>query len=683
MKKKKNKAQLPFRLNILFLVVFFMFFLLILQLGFVQILKGESYQQVIDATIQDITKNPVPRGIIYDRNHNVVVDNKPLYSITYTPPKGIQEEKKLEVAEKLSEFITLDLEELPKISDRNKREYWYLNNKDEAIERLTDQEKEDNDDKEQYQIALDKITDEELETLTDKDFEIIAIKREFDKAYALSPQIVKNEGVTQEEYAKVSEHLDDLPGVNATTDWERVYPYKDIFKPFFGSITSQKQGIPAENEQYYLTRGYSRNDRVGKSGLELYYEDLLKGRKEQVEYTTTNSGKVVGTEVIVPGERGKDLVLTVDMEFQKKVDEIVQEELKTAIEKFPYENRFLTDAMIVVMHPKTGEIYAISGQTYNRDKKKFENNAYKALYDAHRPGSSIKGATVLSGYESGVIQPGQVFNDQRIEIKGGPSKGSYSNLGLVDDLAALKRSSNVYMFHIAMRMGGEFNYRRGETITFNSSGFQDMRSYFNQFGLGVKTGIDFPNESVGYVGSKGNAGNLMDLAIGQYDTYTTIQLAQYVSTIANDGYRVRPHFLKEVRSSVPNETEIGPVYDSVSTEVMNRVQMNEDYIKRVQQGFWQVYQEPLGTASGTFKGLSYKPAGKTGTAENEYWEAETETLHKTENFTLVGYAPFDDPEVAFAVVIPNLGAKVSNQHPISRLIGKRVLDAYFEMYEKD
>src|SRR5699024_9946355 len=471
MKKKKNKAQLPFRLNILFLVVFFMFFLLILQLGFVQILKGESYQQVIDATIQDITKNPVPRGIIYDRNHNVVVDNKPLYSITYTPPKGIQEEKKLEVAEKLSEFITLDMDELPKISDRNKREYWYLNNKDKAIERVTDKEKEDNDDSEQYQIALDKITDDELDSLTDKDFEIIAIKREFDKAYALSPQIVKNEGVTQEEYAQVSEHLDALPGVNATTDWERVYPYKDTFKPFFGSITSQKQGIPAENEQYYLTRGYSRNDRVGKSGLELYYEDLLKGRKEQVEYTTTNSGKVVGTEVLVPGERGKDRVLTVDMEYQKKVDEIVQEELKAAIEKFPYENRFLTDAMVVVMHPKTGEIYAISGQTYDRDTKKFENNAYKSLYDAHRPGSSVKGATVLSGYESGVIQPGQMFNDERIEIKGGPSKGSYSNLGLLDDLAALKRSSNVYMFHIAMRMGGEFNYKKGETITFNSSGF--------------------------------------------------------------------------------------------------------------------------------------------------------------------------------------------------------------------
>ncbi len=657
-----------------------MFFSLILQLGFVQILKGASYQEIIDETIQDITKNPVPRGRILDRNYNIVVDNKPLYSITYTPPKGIQEEEKLQVAKDLSTFITLDDDVIDKITERNKQEYWYLENKEEAIERITDEEKEKYDDVEQYQLALDRITNEDLATLTKEDFEIIAIKKEFDKAYALSPQIVKNKGVTVEEYAQVAEHLDMLPGVNATTDWDRVYPYDETFYPFLGSITSQSQGIPAENEQYYLTRGYSRNDRVGRSGLELQYEDLLRGRKEQVEYTTTNNGKVVDTKVLVPGMRGKDLVLTVDMDYQEKVDEIVQSELKKAIDKFPHDNRFLQDAMVVVMHPKTGEIYAVSGQTYNREDKLFENNAYKALYDAHLPGSSIKGATILAGYESGVIQPNQVFTDRKINIKGTPSMGSYSDLGPVNDLDALRRSSNVYMFYIAMRMGGEFDYYDGKSITFHSSAFQQMRSYFNQFGLGVQTGVDFPNESTGVVGTDANAGFLMHYSIGQYDTFTTLQLAQYVSTIANDGYRVRPHFLKEVRDPVANETELGPVYESISTDIMNRVQMSDEHIARVQEGFRQVFHEFQGTARDTFSGLSYKPAGKTGTAESHYYDAETETLYDTENFTLVGYAPFDDPEIAFAVVVPHLG-KVSGQHPISRNIGKQVLDAYFEMYK--
>src|SRR5699024_9578765 len=234
---------------------------------------------------------------------------------------------------------------------------------------------------------------------------------------------------------------------------------------------------------YYLSRGYSRNDRVGKSGLELQYEDVLRGRKEQVQYTTTKDGKVIDSKVVVPAERGKALVLTIDMELQEKVDEIVKKELKTAIEKHPHANRFMDDALAVVIDPQTGELLAVSGQHYNRDKKKFENVAYKTLYDAHRPGSSVKGASVLAGYESGAISPGQTFYDTPIKIAGTPEKSSWKNLGNVNDISALTQSSNVYMFYIAMRMGGEFNYERGKSIQFDKGAFQTMRNYYHQLGL--------------------------------------------------------------------------------------------------------------------------------------------------------------------------------------------------------
>src|SRR5699024_4028166 len=192
-------------------------------------------------------------------------------------------------------------------------------------------------------------------------------------------------------------HLDDLPGINATTDWERKLPYKDTFESFIGSITSQVEGIPAEEEQYYLSRGYNRNDRVGKSGLEEQYEDLLRGRKEEIEHTTTKNGTVVDSKVVVPGERGKDLVLTIDMDLQEELDKIVRKELKKTKQQHPHENRFLEDAMAVAINPKTGELLAVSGQHYNKEDNKYENAGYRALYDAHRPGSSIKGATVLAG----------------------------------------------------------------------------------------------------------------------------------------------------------------------------------------------------------------------------------------------------------------------------------------------
>lgn len=697
-KKKKKKAQLPFRINILFFVVFLLFSMLILQLGVVQILQGQDFQDEIDRTIQDTTKIPVPRGKIYDSNHNVIVDNKPLYSITYTPPKGTQADERLEVAQDLAELISMDSEDdLKGITDRDKREYWYIkdeDNKEEADERLENLDEEylaelgveevnELSNAEAYRETLKLITEEEYEDVTEAELEVIAIKKELDKAYALTPQIVKNEGVTAEEFARVAENLDKLPGINATTDWDREYPYGDTFRSLLGNISTQEQGIPRESEDYYITRGYSRNDRVGRSGLESYYEDLLRGRKEQIQYTTTKDGRVVGTDTVVEGERGKDLVLTIDMEFQEEVDTIVREELEAAINEHPYQNRYMNDAIAVVISPRTGELLAVSGQTYDREKDEIRNTEFKALLNANEPGSSIKGATVLAGYESGVIAPGTTFRDRPIRIADTPSKGSYASLGLVNDYSALSRSSNVYMFYIALKMGGEHRhpFPDNSRASYDPSGFQEMRNYFQQFGLGASTGIDYPSESTGLEGSDiSRPGNLMDNAIGQFDTYTTMQLAQYIATIANDGYRVRPHFLKEARNPVASEEELGSVYRGVNTEVMNRIQMEQSEIERVQEGFRRVFQSSEGTGSQHWMDKEYNPAGKTGTAETHYFDGEGNMV-ETNNLSLVGYAPFDEPEVAFAVMAPYTG-RVDGQYPITHMIGTRILDTYFDIKEE-
>lgn len=600
-------------------------------------------------------------------------------------------EDRLEVAEQLAQYIAMPQDSVDNITVRNKKEYWYLKQSDEEIEELESlvpaEEAADMDNAEFYNAVLDQIPEEKISNLSGEQKQIIAIKNELDQAYSLTPHIVKNEGVTMEEYARVAENLDKLPGVNATTDWNREYPYDNsTFNQLLGNITSQDQGIPAELEEYYLTRGYSRNDRVGTSGLEEQYENVLRGRKEQIQYTTDQNGNVVNTETVVEGQRGKDLVLTIDMEFQQQVDQIVQEELAAAIADDPYSNRHLQDAMAVVMDPQTGELLAVSGQTYDREDDEFNSAALKTLYDAHRPGSVIKGATMLAGYQSGVISPGQSFYDEPLMLANGQVKASLVNHGWVNDYEALQVSSNVYMFYIAMRMGGETRHPlpKRSTISFDSSAWQEMRNYFQQFGLGVSTGIDFPFESTGFEGGSGvTPGLLMDFAIGQYDTYTTMQLAQYMATIANDGYRVRPHLVKEIRQPVAYDGQVGPLYESMNTEVLNRIQMDQDYIERVQEGFRRVFQTPDGTGYSYFEDKDYNPAGKTGTAENDlYIEGEDgETEHyETVNLTLAGYAPFDEPEVAFAVLVPNMGDE-SGRYPISGRIGERIMDAYFDIKE--
>lgn len=673
MKKKEKKTQIPFRLNILFLIVFALFAILIVQLGVVQILEGESYQAEIDRKIMDTTKSPVPRGKIYDRNQSVVVDNKPLYSIVYTPPKDVQAEDKLKLAEKLVNYMAVDDEQIEKLSLRNKKEYWYLKNIEKAVALLTEEEEKELTEGKKYQLILDRIDEKEVSNFNKEELKVIAIKKELDKAYALTPQVIKNKNISIEEYAKIAENLSELPGINVSTDWERELKYGDTLRSFIGSITSQDQGIPAEKEDYYLTRGYSRNDRVGKNGLEEQYESYLRGRKEQIQYTITKTGKVVDSKVIVEGERGKDLVLSIDMEYQQKVDEIVRNALRRAVGS----NYYLEDALAVVMNPKTGEILAMSGQHYNRKENKFENAPHKVVHDAHLPGSTVKGATVLAGLESGVISPNTVFYDRRIRI-GSLTKGSYQNLGAVNDISALKRSSNVYMFYIAFKMGGEHRYPfpDGAWATFNEQGLHDMRNYYHQFGLGVETGIDFPYEATGFVGSNPKAGNFLDFAIGQYDTYTTLQLAQYVSTIANNGYRVRPFLVKEIREPSVTDEELGPVYKVNNTEVLNRVDMSEAYIKRVQEGFRQAFQSQGGTGYSYWAGKSYNAAGKTGTAESEIYR-DGRKVADTENLALIGYAPYDDPEVAFAVLVPNLSKR--RGQAINHVIGTGILDAYFDM----
>ena len=678
--KKRNRAQIPVRLNVLFLVVFILFSVLILQLGVVQILNGEEARQRVNETENTTASIAVPRGIMYDKFGKIILDNEPERSITYTPPKnGDSSKKRLEIAEKLAKLITMDedFESLQSmVRERDKKEYWYLFNSKEANERLTEEERELST-SEQYRAILNHIGPEDYNEFDWSDpylLNVVAIKKELDQGFELSPHTIKNEGVTEEEYALVSENLNELPGIDAKIDWNRVKPYGQTFSSFIGNITTSNEGIPRENQDYYLTMGYSRNDRVGTSGLEQYYESVLSGQKEIIQYTTDNNGNILGTETVKEGKSGNDLVLTIDIEFQKEVDEIVREELENYLKSNPYENRYMSDALVAILDPQTGDVIALSGAHYDRENNEFVDQAYRVIYDSHIPGSVVKGATMLSGYDSGVVAPGTVLLDRPIKIAGTPTKRSWRNMHYINDKTAIIDSSNVYMFEIAMRISGA-QYRENEPLRgFNSEGFQIMRNYFHQFGLGSRTGIDLPYEATGFVGSNvQDGGLLLDFSIGQYDNYTTLQLAQYVSTIANDGYRVSPRIVKEIRQANGNKDTLGAVIERFGPNVLNRVTMDERYVEIIQDSFRRVATE--GTGRGHWANNKYNVAIKTGTAQNHFYENGVK--RETNNLTLVGYAPYNEPEMAFAIVVPRTGIG-TNQSGIHHNIGNRIVNRYFE-----
>ncbi|MGG5254364.1 peptidoglycan D,D-transpeptidase FtsI family protein [Neobacillus sp. SM06] len=684
----KNKvSSFPFRLNLLFFFIFILFLLLVLRLGFVQIVFGENFKREI-ARKDDITiTNPVPRGKMLDRNFKVIVDNIPKNAISYTS-EGAGQQDMLKTAENLAKLIEIKTDTL---TVHDKKDFWLLKHPEQAAAKITKQEQtlyrsKKVTEKDIYQLKLKRVTPKDLNQLTSEDLKVLAIFREFKKSYKYTPQMVKNDGVTSKEFALVTEQLQSLPGVDTTTDWERSYRFGNTLKSVLGNVTDANEGIPADQLDIFLSKGYSRNDRVGKSYLELQYEDVLHGFKGKVKNSTDQVESIFNRNIISSGKRGSDLVLSIDMDLQLTVEKIIEEELLAA-KKWP-DTSLLDRAYVALMDPRTGEILTMAGKKMVKNKETGHidllDDALGTFTTTYNVGSTVKGATVLTGFKTGAITPNTFFDDQGLKIKGTPLKKSYAYLGTLNEIDALKKSSNVYMFHTAIQIGkGHYEYNQPLRLN-EPHAFEIIRNSFASFGLGARTGIDLPNEQTGFKGTSRLPGFLLDLAIGQYDTYSAMQLVQYVSTIANGGYRMQPHLLKEIRQPIDNMGELGPLVMEMKPKVLNTIDVQKEWLDRVQTGFRKVMQDSEGTAYKFFGDAPYSPAGKTGTAQAYYDGPDRNRFGKEPpqvmNLSLVGYAPSQNPVIAMAVIVP-WAYQGKDDHRANLKIGRRVMDAYFQLHK--
>nr|WP_243458172.1 penicillin-binding protein 2 [Sporosarcina sp. Te-1] len=687
-----QRKHIAFRMNLLFFCIFFLFSLLIFRLGYLQIVKGEEYTSLLEKTEEMAVNTSVPRGRIYDRNGNVLVDNEPKNAITYTKTSSTTSKEMLKIARDLSLLIEQDTK---RITLGDKRDFWILLNEKKAAKKVPAEEieklRETHDtltekeiQKMINQLTRDRITEKELDSFTNEELEVLAIYREMMSGYAYSPQIIKSDQVTEREFAAVSERLNILPGVDTTTDWNRV---KLSDNTLIGSTTTPLQGIPRTRLDYFLARDYSRNDRVGISYLEQYYEELLKGQKTVVKNVKDRTGQVVETKVVREGEPGKDLILTLDSELQEALERIVEDKLLAL--KQLRTSSLLDRAFLVMMDPNNGQVLALVGKQLVQDKDtgKWEvrDYAFGTFTSAYEVGSTVKLATVLTGYSENVLRIGEVIIDEPIHIAGSSVKQSLFNRGgnrvAINDIEALGKSSNVYMFKIAMALG-EAVYRPYKPLPINVEGFDRLRQSYASFGLGVKTGIDLPGEYPGYPGTDTISGKLLDFSIGQFDTYTPLQLAQYVSTVANGGYRVAPRVLKEIREPSPDGVRFGALVQETEAKVLNRIHNTAEEIEQVKKGMLYTYG-PRGTAPNLFASADYTAAGKTGTAQSAYYDGTDRSKYgtKTVNLTHIGFAPFESPEVAFSIVIPNVStgdysASWSND------MAREALDIYFNIKKR-
>nr|WP_236588033.1 penicillin-binding transpeptidase domain-containing protein [Tumebacillus amylolyticus] len=598
------------RMNLLFLVIFISLAVLIFRLSFLQLSQGQELLKTAESNRYITQSIPAPRGLIYDRNKEELVRNKPAFTITFQRlSDDVQNPLMLDAT--LYDLFGMRPEELWNAMDPYGEKY----------------------------------------------------------SLGMARKVVKN--ANDKQVAYVREHADELPGFNVVVEPIRDYVDHNTASHVIGYLNN----IPMDFWKDHKDE-YQQTDMIGTAGVEKQYEDLLHGKDGTLKVEVNINYQPLKDKRTEDPIKGHDLVLTIDKHIQEATDKA----LASTVQDLHKKISTVKEGAAVAMNPKTGEILAMSsypsfdptwwidGMT---DKKYLEDFApaekNRALTELYYPGSTVKMATELIGMKEGVIRdpntsildPGSITIGDRTITSWAP------NLGYVNAYSALAKSSNVYMIKTFQQLSG---WRPGMTWSQLDDYYQNVMpgvvnkimDYHKTFGLGEQTtGLDLPFENAGELDRVGDINDWAAASFGQNEKYNLMQLANYVSTVANNGTRMQPYLVKQIIAADNSVQNIEP-------KEVNKIPFTQDQIKVVQRGMYDVTH----ASYGTFNLLAdYKPAvaGKSGTSE---------TGRGTENSLFVGYAPFDDPTFAIAIIIPD---NEHNGHSGSTLgpIAKAMLDAYF------
>lgn len=606
-------------------------FFIICSFKLVSILKNkEYYTKLLDEKTNIYVYGiSAPRGRILDCNGKVLVDNIGIKTIYYNKIKGITKSKELEIAGLLANILSVDEATIDEL-----KEYYLINNNDGKY-LITDEEyklfEERKITKEEIDIKKRaRITDDMLK-YSSKEKTQAHIYSLMNKGYIYSKKKIAS-NLTEEEYAKIIESK--IPGITGELSWDRIYLYGDTLKNIFGRIGS----ITKETKEYYLTKDYELTDTIGISYLENVYEDYLRGKKAKYkvgsDYTLT---------LLEEEQKGNDLILSIDIDMQIKTEEILKDKLILA--KKYGNTEYFKDSYALVSDPLTGSIKAISGIRLNDDNT-FSDISLNNINKSYTIGSAVKGATIAVGYKYKLIEPGKYINDSCVKLLFVPKKCSFKKLGKVNDLTALSNSSNYYQYMIAIKLTGN-TYTPNMKLNATKEHFKKYREMLSSFGLGVKTGIDLPNEQTGIMGKTIADDLLLNLSIGQYDTYTPIEVLQYINSVAT-GKRIKLSLMQEIKSEEETLLEN-------KSEVLNNVDLDKESLDRIKEGMKLVLSE----GTGKFyvpQGLNF--AGKTGTSES-FLDTNNDEIVDTATIssTFTGFYPADNPKFSIVVITPNVSHK--------------------------
>lgn len=672
--RKFNSHSIPIRLNLLFSIVILLFMTIIGRLLYMQVLNKDFYEKKLASASQTKVTTSSARGEIYDASGKPLVENTLKQVVSFTRSNKMTATDLKEIAKKLLTYVSISS---PNLTERQLADYYLADPEiyKKTVEALPSEKRLDSDgnrlsESELYNNAVDSVPTSQLNYTEDEKKEIYLFSQ-LNAVGNFATGTIATDPLNDSQVAVIASISKEMPGISISTSWDRKI-LETSLSSIVGSVSSEKAGLPAEEAEAYLKKGYSLNDRVGTSYLEKQYEETLQGKRSVKEIHLDKYGNMESVDTIEEGSKGNNIKLTIDLAFQDSVDALLKSYFNSELGNGGA--KYSEGVYAVALNPKTGAVLSMSGLKHDLKTGDLTPDSLGTVTNVFIPGSVVKAATISSGWENGVLSGNQTLTDQPIVFQGSAPIYSWYKLAYgsfpITAVEALEYSSNAYMVQTALGIMGQTYQPNMFVGTSNlETAMGKLRSTFGEYGLGAATGIDLPYESTGFVPKDYSFANYITNAFGQFDNFTPMQLAQYVATIANDGVRVAPRIVEGIYGN-NDKGGLGELIQAIDTKEINKVNISESDMAILHQGFYQVSHgtSPLTTGRAFSDGATVSISGKTGTGESYVAGGQ-----EANNTNAVAYAPTENPQIAVAVVFPHNTNLTKNVGPA---IARDIINLY-------
>ena len=672
--RKFNSHSIPIRLNLLFSIVILLFMTIIGRLLYMQVLNKDFYEKKLASASQTKVTTSSARGEIYDASGKPLVENTLKQVVSFTRSNKMTATDLKEIAKKLLTYVSISS---PNLTERQLADYYLADPEiyKKTVEALPSEKRLDSDgnrlsESELYNNAVDSVPTSQLNYTEDEKKEIYLFSQ-LNAVGNFATGTIATDPLNDSQVAVIASISKEMPGISISTSWDRKI-LETSLSSIVGSVSSEKAGLPAEEAEAYLKKGYSLNDRVGTSYLEKQYEETLQGKRSVKEIHLDKYGNMESVDTIEEGSKGNNIKLTIDLAFQDSVDALLKSYFNSELGNGGA--KYSEGVYAVALNPKTGAVLSMSGLKHDLKTGELTPDSLGTVTNVFVPGSVVKAATISSGWENGVLSGNQTLTDQPIVFQGSAPIYSWYKLAYgsfpITAVEALEYSSNAYVVQTALGIMGQTYQPNMFVGTSNlETAMGKLRSTFAEYGLGASTGIDLPNESTGFIPKEYNFANYITNAFGQFDNYTPMQLAQYVATIANNGVRLAPHIVEGIYDN-NDKGGLGELIQAIDTKEINKVNISESDMAILHQGFYQVSHgtSPLTTGRAFSDGATVSISGKTGTGESYVAGGQD-----ANNTNAVAYAPTENPQIAVAVVFPHNTNLTKNVGPA---IARDIINLY-------